>query len=301
MATIAGRSLGGGLALTAEAVLAAVWFGAGGDGGGVHARRWQGWRGWQGWRHWRQGRSWRAWRVAAGLLLLAAALAAGQLARMRRIGSGRDPSAAARAVYLRAGWEGWRERPWLGWGPGSAAWTAAWFLVPRPGLNPWGEAVGELHSLPVELAYETGALGLAAAAAVAALFVARRWRERHAACDPDLLAAGCLGLAGGGVAWLSTAALGGGGFADGDGGGGGAALAGGVAAGSAVADRQRQTAAGGAAGAVADPPERVGRASAAGRSATAGAGGVPSLARIAYGLLAATAPAGAGDGGGRHP
>jgi len=37
--------------------------------------------------------------------------------------------------------------------------TAA-FLQPVPGVNPWGEAVGELHSLPVQIGYETGATGL---------------------------------------------------------------------------------------------------------------------------------------------
>src|SRR5262249_51155566 len=91
-----------------------------------------------------------------------------------------------------AGAGGGRGRGWVGW-------AAAWFLVPRAGLNPWGGAVGELHSLPIQVASETGALGLAAAAAVAGLFLRRRLAERGAANDPALLAASLLGLAGGAV------------------------------------------------------------------------------------------------------
>jgi hypothetical protein len=146
-------------------------------------------------------------RLAFGLALLGLALVASQLPRMARIAARRDASALARAVYIQAGWQGWRERPWLGWGPGSAPWTAAWFLAPRPGLNPWGEAVGELHTLPVHLAYETGALGLLCLLATAGAFLGRRWAERRAAVDPGLLAAGCLGFAGAGIAWLGTAAV----------------------------------------------------------------------------------------------
>jgi hypothetical protein len=146
-------------------------------------------------------------RLAVGLALLGIALAASLLPRLARIVARRDASALARAVYIQAGWQGWRERPWLGWGPGSVPWTGAWFLAPRPGLNPWGEAVGELHSLPVHLAYETGALGLLSLLVTAGAFLGRRWTERRAAVDPGLLAAGCLGVAGAGVAWLGTAAV----------------------------------------------------------------------------------------------
>jgi hypothetical protein len=186
-AVLAGRSLAGAMALAAEALLAASWF-AGQRAAAALRRR-------------------SRWRLVGALALLGAALAAIQLPRLARIGVWHDPSALARAVYFRAGWQGWRERPWLGWGPGSAPWTDAWFLAPRPGLNPWGEAVGELHSLPVHLAYETGAVGLALALATSGAFLRRRWLERRSASDPWLLAAGCLGLAGAGVSWLATAAM----------------------------------------------------------------------------------------------
>src|SRR5579862_8385272 len=190
---LVGRSLAGGAAVAGEAVLAAVWLA--GRGGGVAGpsadgsgrdlpgsdaagARWLGRR-----------------RLAAALALLGLALAASQVPRLARIATQRDASALARTVYIQAGWQGWRERPWLGWGPGSAPWTAAWFLAPRPGLNPWGEAVGELHTLPVHLAYETGALGLLGLLATAGAFLGRRWAERRTAADPGLLAAGCLGFA----------------------------------------------------------------------------------------------------------
>ncbi|HEX5760920.1 MAG TPA: O-antigen ligase family protein, partial [Thermoanaerobaculia bacterium] len=106
--------------------------------------------------------------AAAGIPLLLA------LPRLFRVLAGADPSASARAVYWRAGWEGFLARPLLGWGPGATPWTAARFLEPLPGVNPPGEAVGELHSLPVQLLYEIGALGALAAAALVALFAARR-------------------------------------------------------------------------------------------------------------------------------
>jgi hypothetical protein len=182
-AVLAGQSLAGGAALACEALLAGIWFLG---SGGTPARR----------------------RLTAALALLGLALAATQLPRLVRIGGRHDPSALARSVYLQAGWKGWREHPGLGWGPGSTGWTAAWFLAPRAGLNPWGEAVGELHSLPVHLLYETGAAGLLGTLWVIGWFLRRRLSERGGgAADPALLAAGCLGLAGAGVAWLGTAAL----------------------------------------------------------------------------------------------
>ena len=186
---LAGRSLAGGAAVAGEALVAALWYAGRGTGpsppGGTRRRR----------------------QLASALALLGIALVASQLPRLARIAARRDASALARAVYIQAGWQGWRERPWLGWGPGSVPWTAAWFLAPRPGLNPWGEAVGELHSLPVHLAYETGALGLLSVLATAGGFFGRRWTERRAAVDPGLLEAGCLGVAGAGIAWLGTAAV----------------------------------------------------------------------------------------------
>jgi len=188
-AVLAGGSLAGGAALAGEALAVAWWLASRRPAAGPPALL--------------RGKVGAAVALAAVGLLLAAS----QLPRLARIASRQDVSSLARAVYLRAGWQGWRERPWLGWGPGSVPWTAAWFIVPRPGINPWGEAVGELHSLPVQLAYEIGTLGLLTALATGGAFLARRWPERRTAADPGLLAAGCLGLAGAGAAWLGTAAI----------------------------------------------------------------------------------------------
>jgi hypothetical protein len=153
----------------------------------------------------RTGRSRR--RVWGALLAAALLLAALQLPRALRIAAGTDPSAQARGAYLAAGVKGFMTRPILGWGPGSTPWTAAAFLDPVPGVNPWGESVGELHSLSVQLAYELGVTGLLLAAALAVLFFARRIAEREEGRDPALLLGGIMGLAGGAVASLGSGAL----------------------------------------------------------------------------------------------
>ncbi len=212
-AVLAGGSLAGGVALAGEALAVAWWLASRSTAAGPPALPQHGAVGAAavvshgavapGVAFGRRSRR----RLAVALAAVGLLLAASQLPRLARIASRQDVSSLARAVYLRAGWQGWRERPWLGWGPGSVPWTAAWFMVPRPGINPWGEAVGELHSLPVQLAYEIGALGLLAALATGGAFLARRWPERRTAADPGLLVAGCLGLAGAGAAWLGTAAI----------------------------------------------------------------------------------------------
>ena len=178
-AILASRSLAGCAALAAAALLA---FGA------------------------RAGRSRRRW---GWLALLAAALLVSfiQLPRALRIASGADLSAQARGAYLAAGIEGFQARPMLGWGPGSVPWTAAAFLEPVLRVNPWGESVGDLHSLPVQLAYELGATGLLLVAGLIVLFFVRRIAEREEGRDPALLLGGLLGLGSGAVASLGSGAL----------------------------------------------------------------------------------------------
>jgi hypothetical protein len=136
-------------------------------------------------------------RRARGLLLAGAALAAvAGRERLLAVATAADPSLRARLVYWRAGLEGLLERPLLGWGPGSTPWTVSRHLRPEPGVNPPGEVVGDLHSLPVHLAYELGALGLGLGAVAAALFVTAG-RRRAAAEDGDwqLARAACAALA----------------------------------------------------------------------------------------------------------
>ena len=166
--------------------------------------------------------------VVAGLALLAGLA----LPRLTRLGTGADDSTQARTVYARAGLAGAAARPALGWGPGSTPWTLAEHLRPVPGVNPPGEVVAELHALPLQVAYEVGVPGLLLAAAIAALFARRRLaadagRDTEpgsdptaegvggragagalaapaGSCDPALIRAGLIGLAGAGVALLAT-------------------------------------------------------------------------------------------------
>jgi hypothetical protein len=131
-------------------------------------------------------------------------------AEIRAVVRGTDPSGAARFVYWRAGWEGLLERPVVGSGPGSTAWTLPLLLRPEPGVNPPGEVVGELHLLPLTVAYELGLPGALLTAVVAGHFVARRRRERDGrdgrgpAADPGFVAAGLAALTGGAAAGLAT-------------------------------------------------------------------------------------------------
>ncbi len=154
----------------------------------------------------RTGRS-RQWRQWLALLAAALLLSLVQLPRMMRIVSGADTSAQARSAYLAAGARGFQARPLLGWGPGAVPWTAAAFLDPVLRVNPWGESVGELHSLPMQLGYELGATGLLLVAGLVVLFFVRRIAEREEGRDPALLLGGLLGLGSGAVAALGSGAV----------------------------------------------------------------------------------------------
>jgi hypothetical protein len=144
-------------------------------------------------------------RGAAGVLPLAGAAVA-LLVLPRLVGEGLDPSVAARLVYWRGALAGAAERPLLGWGPGSTAWTLPLHLRPLPGVNPAGEVVGDVHSLPLQLGYELGLAGLVAAGLVVGLFFARRLRE--GAGRDELGRAGLAGCAAGLIALLGTPTLG---------------------------------------------------------------------------------------------
>lgn len=173
---LATQSLAGNLALAAEALVALVVL----------------------------ARTRRSWVI--GLLVLVAGLGLfAQRARMASILAGTDLSMQGRVVYYKGAWAGFLARPGLGWGPGSAAWTAPAFFQPVPGVSPVGESVGELHSLPLQLAYEVGAVGLALAMALAVAFLVRRLKGGSE--DPTFRLAGLTGLLGAAVASLGSAAL----------------------------------------------------------------------------------------------
>ena len=144
-------------------------------------------------------------RARRALVFAALAFALALVPRAWSILAGRDPSAAARQVYLKAGLSGWAARPLLGWGPGATPWTIAPYLVPIPGANPPGEAVGDLHALPLTVGYELGGTGLILALGLAFAFGRERVREESATPDP-LRRAGLLGLLGGGVGALASGA-----------------------------------------------------------------------------------------------
>ncbi len=150
-------------------------------------------------RWWRRA---RPWLLAGGALLLVATAP-----RLARLAAVTDLSARARTVYWQAGWRGLAERPLLGWGPGSTPWTIGDHLRPVPGVNPPSEVVGDLHSLPVQLGYELGAVGLLSLAALAALLLIRWRRPSEPIQDPGLRRAALVSLAGSAVWTLGNAPL----------------------------------------------------------------------------------------------
>lgn len=146
----------------------------------------------------------------AAVLALLATLMATLIPMVPRIGAlvtGTDTSLAARRVYWEAGWRGIAERPAIGWGPGAVPWTIAEHLAPRPAVNPPGELVGELHSLPLQLGYELGLTGLGLVVGIAGLFVAVRLRAIRRAADPALVGAALAGLLAAGIVSLAVGEL----------------------------------------------------------------------------------------------
>jgi O-antigen ligase len=142
--------------------------------------------------------------------LLVPLLAGGVLLgpRLVRIAAGRDASLHARTSYWGGGLRGIAARPLFGWGPGGTAWTLAPHVAPRPGANPPGEVPADLHSLPLQLAYELGLPGLGVAGALAIAFVLARWREGSLPGAEALRRGGLGGLAAGATALAAGPTLG---------------------------------------------------------------------------------------------
>lgn len=128
-----------------------------------------------------------------------------QVPRGLRILTASDLSSQARALYLRAAWDGLAERPAWGWGPGSTPWLIARFLEPDPAVNPPSQVVGDFHSLPAQLAFEVGMVGLVLGSGLWLLFIVRRWPQRGKATSTPEQQACFLGLAGGALYLLGNA------------------------------------------------------------------------------------------------
>ena len=166
-------SLLGATAVSVQAILAAVW--------------------------WQRLRAW----LVPGLLTLSVLA----LPRLLSISQSVDLSALARLSYLKAGWMGALKRPGLGWGPGAVPWTLGGFIRPAAGVHPASQIVGDLHSLPLQLAYEIGIAGMLLTLAVAMVFLLRRRGETDCGKDDIPRRAALLGLLGGAVFSLGAAPL----------------------------------------------------------------------------------------------
>ena len=147
------------------------------------------------------------WGSLSLLVVAALTLITVQLDRIQSVLAGADSSLQARMTYWQAGLSGFWQRPWLGWGPGSVHWTLAEPLDPRPGINPPGQVVADLHSLPLQMLYELGLLGcVGVVLLIGGLYAAasgrkpRRWRLSQ----PEPVAVGAMaGLVGAGIFSLS--------------------------------------------------------------------------------------------------
>lgn len=146
---------------------------------------------------WQRLRPW----VVPGLLTLVAL----NLPRLLTISLALDSSTLARLSYLQGGWQGLMQRPGLGWGPGAVPWTLGEFLQPLAGIHPASQVVGDLHSLPLQLAYEIGIAGLLLISAAGIVFLRRRSRELEAVEDGTPGRAALLGLFGGSIYALGAA------------------------------------------------------------------------------------------------
>lgn len=146
-------------------------------------------------------------RLRLGAISLASIAMISTIPRLVAILRVTDISTLARGSYLAAGWRGLWDRPTTGWGPGAAPWTVATFMEPVAGVHPASEVIGDLHSLPAQLAYELGVPGLLLSVAIAGVFGLRRWRDTRTCSEPASCQAALLGLIGGGVFALGAAPL----------------------------------------------------------------------------------------------
>jgi O-antigen ligase len=101
------------------------------------------------------------WLLLGGLLLLAAAALLAPYELKHRVREMADPSEAGvteRLYMWRSGVAMWRERPWLGVGPGGVKREYPRYAIPEAAKK----RTGHVHNTPLQILVERGALGLAA-------------------------------------------------------------------------------------------------------------------------------------------
>jgi len=119
------------------------------------------------------------WVLAGGLLVLGAAALVGPAPLRQRfvsIADPADPTVREREFMWRSGAAMWRERPWLGWGPGGVKRAYRHYALPEAVK----QRTGHLHNTPLQVLVERGVIGLVAWAGIWIAFYARAfalWRR----------------------------------------------------------------------------------------------------------------------------
>ena len=135
--------------------------------------------------------------LAATLLLATLAVITGRLIAVVTL---KDASASARWSYVRAALSGLAERPVLGFGPGSSSWLIAEKLENADRSLVAHQLVTDLHSMALELLFETGIAGTLALAVVVGLTLAHGRAQTRTMLVPLLVASAIAG-------WFDVAAL----------------------------------------------------------------------------------------------
>jgi putative inorganic carbon (HCO3(-)) transporter len=101
------------------------------------------------------------WLLVGGLLVVAVAALAGPAHLSHRFASmadPNDPTVREREYMWRGAFAMWKERPWLGYGPGGVKREYARFAVPEAIKR----RTGHVHNTPLQILVERGAIGLGA-------------------------------------------------------------------------------------------------------------------------------------------
>jgi O-antigen ligase len=110
--------------------------------------------------------------LIGGLVVLALAALAGPAALRHRLVSmtdSQDATLKEREYMWRSGLTMWRERPWLGFGPGGVKRVYVNYALPEAGKK----RTGHLHNTPLQILVERGIVGLAAWLGIWIAFYAR--------------------------------------------------------------------------------------------------------------------------------